>query len=65
MILTDTLYKLIEVEKNVYTLPIELIGKDTLINENSVEGHNVHYHLSSLENVVKQKNKEIKKLRYI
>lgn len=65
ILLADTLRKLIQTEKCDSTLPIELVQKNTLMNESCTEEHNnTHYHQSSLENV-KQKDKEIEKLRYI
>lgn len=64
MQLEDTMCKLIRTEEDMSTLPIEVIGKDEMINKGSIEEY-LHYHQSSLENVIKEKDAETEKLRYL
>jgi len=60
--LEDTMCKLIRTEE-MATLSKQMID-DKLINNNSIEEY-MHYHQSSLENISKQKDEEIEKLKYV
>lgn len=62
MQLEDTMCKLIRTEEDMFTLSKQVFEKDKLIKNNSIEEY-MHYHQSSLENVVKQKDEEIEKLK--
>lgn len=68
ILLADTLRKLIRTEKCISTtFPIELTEKNSMsMNESSVEENNnvLNNHLSSLKNVVRQKDEEMEKLKY-
>lgn len=57
MQLEDTMCKLIRTEEDMSTFPIEVT------NKSSIEEY-MHYHKLSLENVVKQKDEEMDKLKY-
>lgn len=63
MQLEDTMCKLIRTEEDMSTLSKQIEEKDKLISHSSIEEY-MHYHKSSLENVTKQKDKEIKILKY-
>lgn len=62
MQLEDTMCKLIRTEEDMSTLSKQVFEKDKPIKYNSIEEY-MHYHQSSLENVVKQKDEEIEKLK--
>lgn len=61
--LEDTMCKLIRTEE-MSTLSKQTIENDYPINNNSIEEY-MHYHQSSLENISKQKDEEIEKLKYV
>jgi len=61
--LEDTMCKLIRTEE-MATLSKQTIENDKLINNNSIEEY-MHYHQSSMENISKQKDEEIEKLKYV
>jgi len=63
MQLEDTMCKLIRTEEDMSTHSNQVFEKDKVMNSNSIEEY-MHYHQSSLENVVKQKDEEIEKLKY-
>jgi len=62
--LDDTACKLIRTEENMSTHSKQVFKEDKLINDNYIEEY-MHYHQSSLENVAKQKDEEIEKLKYV
>lgn len=64
MQLEDTMCKLIRTEEDMSTLPIKMIEKEEMVNKGSIEEY-LQYHQSSLENVVKQKDEEMEKLKYL
>lgn len=61
--LEDTMCKLIRTEE-MSTVSKQMIENDKLQNNNSIEEY-MHYHQSSLENLSKQKDEEIEKLKYV
>lgn len=61
--LEDTMCKLIRTEE-MASLSKQMIESDKVINNNSIEEY-MHYHESSLENISKQKDEEIEKLKYV
>lgn len=63
MQLEDTLCKLIRTEEDMSTLSNQVIEKDKIVNNNSVEEY-MHYHQTSLDNITKLKDEEIEKLKY-
>jgi len=65
MQLEDTMCKLIRTEEdNMSTLSKQAIKNDKAVNHDSIEEYML-YHQSSLENVTKQKDEEITKLKYV
>lgn len=64
MQLEDTMCKLIRTEEDMSSPANQNIEKDKIISNNSIEEY-MHYHKSSLENVTKMKDKEIKILKYV
>lgn len=63
MQLEDTMCKLIRTEEDMSTLSKQVIEKDKIVNNYSVEEY-MHYHQTSLDNITKQKDEEIEKLKY-
>lgn len=64
MQLEDTMCKLIRTVEDMSTISKTDVEKSNQIKNNSVEEY-VRYHQLSLENVAKQKDEEIKKLKYV
>lgn len=64
MQLEDTMCKLIRNEEDMSTPSKQVIENDKLTTNNSIEEY-MHYHQLSLENVTKQKDEEINKLKYV
>lgn len=63
MQLEDTMCKLIRTEEDMTTLSKQVNEQDKLANTDSIAEY-MHYHKVSLENVTKQKDEEIEKLKY-
>lgn len=64
MQLEDTMCKLIRTVEDMSPVSKNNVEKSNQIKNNSVEEY-VRYHQLSLENVAKQKDEEIKKLKYV